>query len=214
MNVRGWLLLAALLVAIGWWFSPLSPRVPAAPAPIAGTAPACPPPPRVGAGAAPLQTPVPDAMASFRLQAADLRPMAGFSIEARVLARRDYRSGREADLSPTDLALGWHRMGEDAVLARLDISQSGRWYQYRWQGEPPLPVAEIVRSSANMHLIPADAAVAAALARIDQDQRVRIDGWLVEAVAADGWRWRSSTTRDDSGSGACELIYVCAITAL
>jgi hypothetical protein len=214
MNVRGWLLLTALLVAIGWWFSPHSPRGPAAPAPIAGTAPACPPPPRVGAGAAPLQTPVPGAMASFRLQAADLHPMAGFSVDARVLARRDYRSGREADLSPTDLALGWHRMGEDAVLARLDISQSGRWYQYRWQGEPPLPVAEIVRSSANMHLIPADATVAAALARIDEDQRVRIDGWLVEAVAADGWRWRSSTTRDDSGSGACELIYVCAITAL
>jgi hypothetical protein len=42
---------------------------------------------------------------------------------------------------------------------------------------------------------------------------VRIEGWLVEAVAPDGWRWRSSTTRDDSGNGACELIYVCSITS-
>ena len=30
--------------------------------------------------------------------------------------------------------------------------------------------------------------------------------------AADGWRWRSSLTRDDSGGGACELVYVCSIT--
>ena len=44
--------------------------------------------------------------------------------------------------------------------------------------------------------------------------RVRIDGWLVEASASDGWRWRSSTTRDDTGGGACEVVYVCGITRL
>jgi hypothetical protein len=41
--------------------------------------------------------------------------------------------------------------------------------------------------------------------------RVRIEGWLVEATAPDGWRWRSSLTREDTGNGACELVYVCAI---
>ena len=41
--------------------------------------------------------------------------------------------------------------------------------------------------------------------------RVRIDGWLVQANAPDGWRWRSSLTRDDSGGGACEVVYVCSI---
>ena len=142
----------------------------------------------------------------------ELRPLAGFSIDARVLSREDYSFGREAMLSPTDLALGWGRMREDAVLARLDISQGGRWYQYRWQGDPPLPPTEIVRSSANMHLIPADAVAAAALSRVRTGERVRIDGWLVEAVAPDGWHWRSSTTRDDSGSGACEVVYVCSIS--
>jgi hypothetical protein len=129
-----------------------------------------------------------------------------------VLSREDYHLGREADLSPTDLALGWGRMRDDAVLSRLDISQSGRWYQYRWQGEAPLPVAEIVHSSANMHIIPADAGAAAELSRIRAGERVRIDGWLVEAVAADGWRWRSSLSRDDSGSGACEVVYACTIS--
>ena len=64
------------------------------------------------------------------------------------------RFDREADYAPTDLALGWGRMTEDAVVARLDIRQSGRWYRYRWQGDPPIPLAEIVRSSANMHMVP------------------------------------------------------------
>ena len=120
--------------------------------------------------------------------------------------------GREADISPTDLALGWGRMTDDAVISRLDISQGGRWYRYRWQGEPPIPVAEIVRSSANMHMIPADTNVATALKRIEPGQRVRIDGWLVEVRGNDGWRWRSSLTREDSGGGACELVYVCSIS--
>jgi hypothetical protein len=204
--------LLGVLCAIGWWYSPLSPRVPK-PAPvIAGGTPRCPMPARVSRGAAPLQTDAPGSLLPFQLQAATLRPLAGFSIDARVLSREDYSMGREATLSPTDLALGWRGMADDAVLSRLDISQSGRWYQYRWQDQPPLPLDEIIRSSANMHMIPFDEATAAALRDVRKGDHVRIDGWLVEAAAPDGWHWRSSTTRDDSGSGACEVVYVCAIT--
>ena len=52
-----------------------------------------------------------------------------------------------------------------------------------------------------------------ALAQVRPDDQVRIEGWLVEASAADGWHWRSSLTREDDGAGACELVYVCALTA-
>lgn len=176
-----------------------------------GTAFACPLPPGVRNGETPLQTGVPSSLRRFDKDGYALTPLAGFSIEARVLSREDYRFGREAELSPTDLALGWGRMREDAVLAGLSLSQSGRWYRYRWQDAPPMPPDEIVRSSANMHMIPADETVAAALRRVHRDQTVRIDGWLVQADAADGWRWRSSLTREDSGGGACELVYVCRI---
>lgn len=210
MNLRVAVLLA--IAALGWWYSPLSPRVPSVAAHVAGETPRCPLPPQVPAGDPPLQSDLPDDLAPFRLQAATLTPLAGFSVDARVLAREDYHLGREADLSPTDLALGWGRMREDTVLARLAISQSSRWYHYAWRGEPPVPPDEIVRSSANMHMIPANENVAAALHRVRKDERVRIDGWLVEADAPDGWRWRSSTTREDSGDGACEVVYVCAVT--
>ena len=211
MSLRAWLALGMAIGVIGWWFSPASPRAAPVPVHAAGASIDCRLPPRVSSGDSPRQTDVPASLAPFRLQAATLKPLAGFSVEARVLSREDYSVGREADLSPTDLALGWGRMRDDDVLSRLDISQGGRFYSYRWEDQPPLPPPEIVRSSANMHLIPANEAAAEALRRVRKDDRVRIDGWLVEAEAADGWRWRSSTTREDSGAGACEVIYVCAI---
>lgn len=230
MSGRAWLIALLVLCAVGWWYSPVSPRRADGYERIdtsAGTrhdgeraaggqaqAFDCQLPPRADAFAPPLQTDAPASLRPFQLRAATLTPLAGFSIDARVLSRRDYRSGREAELSPTDLALGWGRMRDDAVLARLDISQSARWYHYRYSGEPPIPQPEINRSAANMHMIPGDTAVANALEDIEPGERVRIDGWLVEAQSPDGWRWRSSLSREDTGSGACEVVYVCAIARL
>jgi len=212
MGMRAALVLLGLACALVWWMAtrPLD-----APPPVVAGATAavarCPLPPRTARGREPLQSAVPAGLALPTVADGRLTPLAGFSVEARVLGREDYALGKEADYSPTDLALGWGRMREDAVLSRLEISQSSRWYRYRWQDPPPIPVDEIVRSSANMHMIPADDAVAAALDRIERGDRVRIDGWLVQ-VDAEGWRWRSSLTRDDSGGGACELVFVCAVT--
>ncbi len=213
MSARG-LVLLLLLCTVGWWYSPVSPRPQRAPASADRQPVACSLPPRVASGAPPLQTPVPPTVGAFVLDAARLDPLAGFSAEARVLSRKNYRHGREAELSPVDLALGWGQMQDDAVLSRLSISQGGRFYSYRWQGQPPLPPGELVRSSANMHMIPASDEVAEALHDLEPGDEIRIEGWLVEARAPDGWRWRSSITRDDSGAGACELVYVCAIGRL
>lgn len=212
MSPRTWLVLALIVIAFGWWNSDLSPRVPQAPRLQGGGVPVgCARPPSVAEGREPLQTPAPAALLPFALEDAILTPLAGISIDARVLSRRDYHSGETARLSPTDLALGWQDMARDAVLAHLSISQSGRWYQYRWRDAPPLEPSVIARQSANMHLIPANPLVAHSLSKVRQDQRVRIDGWLVEAKMPGGI-WRSSTTREDTGDGACELIYVCALT--
>lgn len=208
MSLRGWLVLLVVVGAIGWWTSSSHGDAPAV---AEGASRGCQLPPSVSAGSEPLQTSAPSSLAPFRLQAATLTPLAGFSVDARVLRRKDYRGGREAELSPTDLALGWGRMRDEAVLSQLSISQGGRFYRYRWENAPPLPPEEIVRSSANMHMIPADDGVAEALESVREGERVRIDGWLVEAQASDGWKWRSSTTRNDSGGGACEVVYVCSI---
>ena len=67
---------------------------------------------------------------------------------------------------------------------------------------------DIVRASANVHLIPADANVKRSLDRVRVGTIVTLRGQLVEATRADGWRWTSSLTREDSGAGACELMLV------
>lgn len=102
-------------------------------------------------------------------------------------------------------------MTDDGVLGQLAISRSGRGYPYRWQGQPPLPPGQIRDHSANMHLIPADDGVAGVLQRIRTGQTIALHGWLVEVDDGRGWRWRSSLTRYNSGGGACELVYVCAV---
>jgi hypothetical protein len=136
-----------------------------------------------------------------------LTTRAHFDITARVLSRKDYSGGADARLIPTDLALGWGRMSDSDVLAKIDISQSGRFYHWHVK-EFPIPRREIETFSANMHMIPASEDVRRQLERVRQGEVVHITGFLVDASRGDGWRWNSSLTRDDTGAGACELIYV------
>jgi hypothetical protein len=143
----------------------------------------------------------------------EIAPLEDFSIEARVLSRRDYRHDREAELAPTDLALGWGPMADDAVLREIEISQGNRWYYWR-AAELPIPQREISGHSANVHVIAGTRAAADALASIDADDRVRLEGKLVEVRAQDGWRWRSSLSRTDTGAGSCELLWLERIEVL
>lgn len=141
-----------------------------------------------------------------------LTPAAAFTVEARVLSTEKYYLGREAELSPVDLALGWGPMSDSAVLDQLQISQGGRFYFYRWPDAPPIPPTDIVEHSANMHMIPANDAIKSRLNAVNKGQIVKLSGYLVRVQAADGWRWNSSMTRSDSGEGACELLWVKSIT--
>ena len=162
--------------------------------------------PGVLAAADPVQTAI-DSAPVIRRDEYRITPLAEFQIRAKVLSRESYYSGREADLSPLDLALGWGRMSDEDILAGIDISQSGRWY--RWRSETlPIPRREIQTHSGNMHLIPADEIVEETLDDIRQGQIVELQGYLVRADTSDGWRWVSSLSRNDSGARSCELVYV------
>ena len=139
-----------------------------------------------------------------------LKPLATYHIEARVLSVRGYSSFEEDKLAPYDLALGWGAMSDTAVLEKLDISQSNRFYHWRYWGQkPPVPDGEIITHSANTHIIPADKTVLNRLKSLRKGSVVSMSGFLVEATNPRVARpWRSSLTRDDTGDGACELMYV------
>jgi hypothetical protein len=134
-------------------------------------------------------------------------PLAEFEAKALILHLKRYHSGRESDLSPIDLALGWGPMSDQSVVDRLDISQSGRWYEYKAR-VLPLPHKVISASSSNMHMIPADPEAEDVLDELHQGDVVWFSGYLVEIKASDGWKWRSSLSRTDEGNGACELVWV------
>ena len=138
-----------------------------------------------------------------------LTPRAEFSVTARVLASERYRMDPTASLMPRDLALGWGPMSDSSVLAQVEISQSGRFYFWRTRSNvPPIPLAQISASSANMHLIAANASVARTIDRARVGHIIELEGQLVDVRGDNGWQINTSLTRADVGAGACEIIYV------
>lgn len=164
------------------------------------------PGPGVVAPDAPRQVPVRSG-SPFSHNGYRITPLAELSLQARVLATERYYLDRESDLAPIDLALGWGPMSDSSVLGRLDISQGNRFFYWRTDR---LPVSRKVIEShaANMHMVPANEAVEYRLERLRSGQVIELQGLLIRAEADDGWRWASSLSRDDTGKGACELVWV------
>jgi hypothetical protein len=138
--------------------------------------------------------------------------LADYEIRARVLSRRNYGSGTESDISPVDFALGWGRMSDQFVLDRLKITQGQRWYRWKVRDIMPIPQKEIERSSANVHIIPGDKQVEKAIDKVYVGSVVHMKGYLVKVTQDGGWRWVSSMSRDDTGDGACEVLWVESMT--
>ncbi len=131
-----------------------------------------------------------------------------YDIRAKVLSTERYHLGREADLSPVDFALGWGPMSDNAVIDKMEISQGNRWYYLRWANPPPLDPEIITRTSANTHIVPADSTVKSRLLSVQKGEIVHLKGYLINIKHPDGWNWRSSLSREDTGGGSCELMWV------
>jgi len=187
-----WLLLAAALVAAAWWHVASRPLAHA---------------PGILVADVPLQQALDAPPAALYRAGASIKPLAKYAMSARVLSRADYRWDAQAKLAPIDLALGWGRMSDSAVLDRVTVTQGTRFYFWRVEAFP-IPEHEIIASSANVHLIPADDAIERAIRRTRVGDIVVFDGYLVEADWPNGGKWVSSLSRTDSGAGACELVWV------
>lgn len=150
--------------------------------------------------------------APFRIRHATVTPLARYAVRAVVLSRDRYRFDATADIAPVDLALGWGPMSVAGVINDLKFSQSGRWYTYRWKGDPPLEPGSIAKHSANTHCLPADDRVRAQLLKVKRHEMVKLEGYLVQVDGDDGGHWRSSLSREDTGGGACEVFWVTQLT--
>jgi len=143
----------------------------------------------------------------FPFKGYEITKLAKLDITARILSTEDYGYDRESELAPVDLALGWRQMSDETILDHFTISQGARWMN--WKADfLPLTMRDVIRQSANMHIIPATDDVEDNLRHVYKGQVVSLTGFLVRARASDGWSWNSSMTREDTGSHACEVFYV------
>ncbi len=151
----------------------------------------------------PEQTSLPESAPTIEHGAFHLKPL-----DARLLHRKIYRWDRQSALAPVDLAVGWGAMSDQAVLDRLNITQSMRFFWYEYRNPPPIPKEEIVCHGTNLHIIPSTAAIASECKSLRIGSLIHLRGELVEATGPDIGTWRSSLSRTDSGNGACELVLV------
>lgn len=131
-----------------------------------------------------------------------------FETIAKVLSVRKYGSDDLSEFCPMDLALGWGRMSDQEIVDKLDIKQQHRWYVWSTK-KFPIPKKEIEISSSNVHIIPANEDIEEILEDIIIGNIINISGKLVNVnKIGNKWTWKSSTKRDDTGGGACEILWV------
>jgi len=147
--------------------------------------------------------------------------------EVRLTPRATYRiTGYAVDTSrtlldewdfalPMDLALVWGPVADPAVLGKMKFHLSGRYVSW-WFEDGSMSPQVIQEHVANNHLVPASDEVAREMKRIRKGDLVTLRGKLVdvEILDRDGkskFRSRTSLSRNDVGSGACEQMWVEAI---
>ncbi len=140
-----------------------------------------------------------------------ISPRAAYDVAARVGATERYWWGAPGSLLPWDFVLTWGAVTKDPGWSRISFSQSGRFYQWSTH-DSSLDLGYVSSHTANTHLLPGSSRVASALARVRRGDVVRLEGDLVDIEGPGGFAWRTSLTRTDTGAGACETLYVHAIT--
>jgi hypothetical protein len=141
-------------------------------------------------------------------------PIKTFETSARVLSIKFYSNDDMSEFCPVDLALGWNRMSDQMIIDNLEIKQQHRWYVWR-ADFLKIPVKEVEISSSNVHVIPANEKIENILDDIVNGNIIKIKGKLVNVnKIGNNFTWKTSTKRDDTGGGACEILWTEELTIL
>lgn len=170
----------------------------------------------------PLQTEVSDeSIIKFNLDdyAYELTPLYDYEINGLIVNKLDYSFlavYERNKVSPMDLCIIWGSNVKSRVFQEKDLefTQDYRFCNYRWRGEIKFNPSEGV----NNHLVVDNKEMEKKIRRLKAGDQVRIRGKLVDLVARrvgeireeepEYFELKTSVTRDDTGAGACEEIYV------
>ncbi len=146
----------------------------------------------------------------FGKTTARLEVRAAYKISGLLVSKHFYRAGFLHQLSPLDYALIWGRTPE--WLPWLRFSQAKRFVFFRYDIPSPVEKTYMEKHLSNNHLIPSTPNLRRALSRVRKHTPVELEGYLVDVKAIQSRRgvsaWNTSITRDDTGNGSCEIIYV------
>lgn len=138
--------------------------------------------------------------------------LARYSIEA-VVKSKNHQSDYAAQISKYDLALAWGTLNDPVIDSHISYGQNGRFYFYQWSPGTTVSPAYIASHSANVHLIHSSGNILRDIKGIGEDDHIRLEGFLVNANFKDG-AWKTSLTRNDTGNGSCEILYVTDVEIL
>jgi hypothetical protein len=146
---------------------------------------------------------------TFNARGYSFAKRARFDITARLVHKSRYRIDAEAGLAPIDFVVGWGPLSDSALLDQLEFSQMGRWFYWNPKnGQFPLSREMMVTHLAQMHMIPSTKEIASLLDRVRPGQLVTVSGYLVDVRGANGFTWKTSLSRSDTGDGSCEVVWV------
>lgn len=141
------------------------------------------------------------------------KPLFDYHMLARVMSVKRYGTDDGARYSPVDVLATWGPVADPAYDRFFTWSQSARFGFYEYESLPPGIDATMLRTmSANTHLIPADDGMGRQIKRIHRGDVIEVWGQLVKLT--EKWEngrffvWKSSTSRNDDGNGACEVLLV------
>lgn len=130
-----------------------------------------------------------------------------FEMDARVISLRRYWGDEKADIAPIDLAVAWGRLANEEMLNKIYFRQNNRFLYWRVD-EFPVSRNELMQSTSNLHIIPANAEIEQQVKLLKKGEHVTLKGYLVNAKNGNNDEWLTSRSRDDDGDGACEIFFV------
>lgn len=137
----------------------------------------------------------------------DLELLATYQIDAIVKSTKNYTTDFTSQISPRDFALAWGDINIPSIDRHIDYSQRNRWYYFTVGSEAGVDVRYVDQHSANTHIIPANEYVKLLVEKVKVDDYITLEGYLVDANFEGGY-WNTSLTRNDTGDGSCEIMYV------
>ncbi len=149
----------------------------------------------------------------------EVTPRFDYRISGLVVRKMNYGwfvIDRSQKAFSVDLCLLWgdnlrRKVHQDPTIR---FSQDCRWCWAQWDSN----LAFDLQQMSNNHLLPADDRVEAKIKSLQTGDQISLRGKLVNVKArllgqggqydSEAMTWNTSTTRNDTGAGACEVIYV------